>query len=160
MEIMNIVGYNGKYEIDMDGNVFSNCSGTRKKMKNIISHEGYHKIMLYHNNKREEFRVNRLVAYHFIENDDSINKTHVHHINQKRNDNRIENLEWTTHIINNQSCNKGNNKSNTSGHKNINYDRHKKRWRFHIQIYKKVICKSFKTKQEAIDYKIQFLKNN
>ena len=32
MEIMNIVGYNGKYEIDMDGNVFSYCRSIRKKL--------------------------------------------------------------------------------------------------------------------------------
>ena len=162
---MNIVGYNGRYEINIDGDVFSNVWDTKKKMKGYINNEGYHKIMLGYP-KRETFSIHRLVAYHFIENDDPDNKTHVHHINQKRHDNRIENLEWTTHIINNQSYNKGNNKNNTSGHKNISYDAHigKKinnyRWMFQIVINRKRIKKRFQTKQEALNYKIQFLKNN
>ena len=159
MEIMDIVGYNGKYQIDMDGNIFSYYRGSRKKLKITINHEGYHTIKLG-SPKREFFRVHRLVAHHFIENDDPINKTHVHHINQKRHDNRIENLEWVTHLTNCQSYNQGNYKSNTSGHKNIHYNKFHKRWRFQIKINKKNISKCFKTKQEAINYKTQFLKNN
>ena len=65
-----------------------------------------------------------------------------------------------THLTNCQSCNQGNYKSNTSGHKNIHYDKNQKRWRFKINIYRKTICKCFKTKQEALDYKTQFLRNN
>ena len=159
MEIMDIVGYNGKYEIDIDGNVFSNVCSIRKKLKGAINNKGYHTIMIGYS-KRESFKIHRLVAHHFIENDDPINKTQVHHINQIKTDNRIENLEWVTHLTNCQSCNKGNYKSNTSGHKNIHYDIHKKRWRFNIIINRKRIYKYFKTKEEAIDYKIQFLRNN
>ena len=157
---MDIVGYDGRYEIDMDGNVFSYCRGARKKMKPFLTKKGYYSIMLCYNNKRERFKIHRLVAYHFIENDDTINKIQVHHINQIRTDNRIENLEWVTNLTNCQSCNQGNNKSNTTGYKNICYDTHNKRWIFQIVINRKRIYKCFKTKQEALDYKTQFLRNN
>ena len=155
---MDIVGYNGRYEIDMNGNVFSYFRGNRNKMKNIISHDGYYKIMLSYNKKREIFAVHRLVAYHFIENDDPDNKTQVHHINQIRTDNRIENLEWVTNLTNSQGCNRGICKSNKSGHKNIHYNIPNKLWIFKIVINRKRIYKSFKTKQEALNYKTQFLK--
>tara|TARA_R110000822_G_scaffold185887_1_gene324994 strand:- start:693 stop:1175 length:483 start_codon:yes stop_codon:yes gene_type:complete len=160
MEIIDIFGYDGKYEIDMNGNIFSYCRGTRKKMKNAIDNNGYHTIRLCYNYKQEEFKVHRLVAYHFIENDEPDNKIKVHHINQKRHDNRIENLEWVTHLTNCQPSNKGNNKNNTSGHKNIYYHKCQKLWMFQITINRKTIYKYFKTRQEVIDYKIQFLKNN
>jgi len=159
MNCIDIFGYDGRYEIDTDGNVFSNFSGKRKKLKTFYNKAGYHSITLTYNKKKTDFLIHRLVAYHFIENDDAINKIQVHHINQKPDDNRIENLEWVTNLINCQSCNRGDNKRNTSGHKNICYDRHNKHWKFQIRINKKRIIKQFKTKQEAIEYKQEFLKN-
>ena len=40
------------------------------------------------------FFIHRLIAHVFIQNDDKENKTVVNHINEEKNDNRVENLEW------------------------------------------------------------------
>lgn len=41
-------------------------------------------------------RVHRYVARAFVENDDPVNKTVVHHINDIKHDNHADNLEWVT----------------------------------------------------------------
>lgn len=40
--------------------------------------------------------IHRLVAFHFVDNDDPINKTDVDHINFNIDDNRAVNLRWVT----------------------------------------------------------------
>tara|TARA_R110002126_G_scaffold57066_3_gene151760 strand:- start:158 stop:646 length:489 start_codon:yes stop_codon:yes gene_type:complete len=159
MNCINIFGYDGKYEIDTDGNVFSNVGGTRKKLTPRYNGIGYHTIQLVYNKKSTHFLIHKLVAFHFIENDDAANKIRVCHKNQIRTDNRVENLEWVSNLTNCQNYNQFDNKRNKSGHKNIYYDRQNNHWKFGIHINRKRICKQFKTKQEAIEYKQEFLKN-
>ena len=159
MNCIDIFGYDGRYEIDTDGNVFSNVRGKRKKLKHDIDVYGYHTIKLAYNKKSTNFKIHRLIAYHFIENDDAENNIQIHHKNQKRDDNRIENLEWVSNLTNCQSCNRGDNKSNTSGYRNISYDKRDKLWIFRIRIDRKLNIKYFKTQEEAIEYKQEFLKS-
>ena len=71
------------------------------------------------------------------------------------------------HLINNRpnvrmicchSCNSNDRLSNTSGEPNICYHKREKCWRFQKMIQGKYYNKAgFKTKQEAIDYKLNFL---
>lgn len=54
----------------------------------------------------KKFQIHRLVGYVFICNIDKKNKTVVNHINEKKNDNTIANLEWCTPSQNTQHSKK------------------------------------------------------
>ena len=85
--------------------------GTNPKiLKTYITRKGY--VTVYLNDK--PYRVNRVIAQQFINNDDE-NKTEVDHINHDRLDNRIENLRWVTRLQNN------NNLSKTKNGRDVNY---------------------------------------
>jgi len=73
---------------------------------------------------------------------------HDHNINDKPN----------VRMICCTACNLNDNSRNTSGEPNIYYFKPSKCWRFKKRIQGKNYCKTgFKTKQEAIDYKLNFL---
>lgn len=88
--------FNGNYKINNLGDVFSiPRNGTRGGLlKPIINKDGYMKVILYKNNKPYTRLVHRLVANAFIEN--PMNKPEVNHLNNNRQDNRVDNLEWCT----------------------------------------------------------------
>lgn len=56
--------------------------------------EGYKRVSIKYKGKIEHMRVHRLVAMAFIPNPQ--NKPFVNHINGKKDDNRVSNLEWCT----------------------------------------------------------------
>lgn len=95
-----IIDYRGKYQVSNLGNVKSlNYKQTKKErlLKFFKDKRGYLKVQLWKNNNYQTFLVHRLVAFMFIKNDDTINKTQVNHINEfEKDNNRVENLEWCT----------------------------------------------------------------
>ena len=118
-------------------------------MKLSVSNQGYRRINLRNNNKKKHLYVHRLVAQAFIPNPE--NKSEVDHIDRSKDNNCISNLRWSTRVENCQ--NQGNYKSNTSGVKNISYNKRDKMYQFKKEIGGKKIQKTFKTLEEAIQFK-------
>ena len=91
------------YEVSNLGRVRSlnfKRTGEMKILQPCIVNGGYLQVGLTKDGKRKRYLVHRLVAFAFIENDDIKNKTDVNHLNEIKTDNRVENLEWTTHLDN------------------------------------------------------------
>ena len=133
---MEIEGYSN-YLIYPDGRVFS-------KKRNIFlkpgpSQGGYLLVFL---GRRNNFKIHRLVAKHFIPNPNNFN--FVNHKNGIVIDNRVENLEWCSQMYNNQSINKP---KSSIGSITKCCDRNK--WAYEITIYEERYRQRFDTKEEA-----------
>lgn len=90
----NINEFEGDFSVSNKGQVKNNKTGNI--LKGDINNCGYHRVTLYHNGNHKRFFRHRLVADHFIYNDDPYNKKFVNHIDGNKNHNYDTNLEWVT----------------------------------------------------------------
>ena len=148
---MNVEGYEN-YVVFEDGVVINVLTG--RQMKTYVNRGGYLRLDLNKSSKKGKFLVSRLVAIAYIENPE--NKPQVDHINRVRTDNRVENLTWATHLENCQ--NKGVQKNNKLGEVNISKTKNG-RYKFQKCINKITHYKCFKTLEEAVIYRDNYLSN-
>ena len=92
-----IPNYEGLYQASNTG--FIKNSRTNKILKPRIDKNGYFKHILYIKGVPKEFRTHRLIALTFIEN--SKNLLQINHIDENKQNNCIDNLEWVDAKTNN-----------------------------------------------------------
>lgn len=83
------------YEVSNMGNI---RRVTTQRALSIFPSNGYRQVAFRVKGKQLKKSVHRLVAQAFIPNID--NKPTVNHINGRKDDNRVENLEWATYSEN------------------------------------------------------------
>ena len=95
-----IKNYEGVYQASTKGRARSFFKGKCRLIKPTVTHRGYLSICLYRYDEKDgkqhkkTFRLNRIIAETFIPNPE--NKPEVHHKNNDKSDNSVENLEWVT----------------------------------------------------------------
>ena len=86
-----------KYIIYTDGRI-KNIESNKYLSISKIDRSGYIQVFLSHKGKKYIFNLHRLLAIAFIPNQN--NKPQVNHINGKKTDNELTNLEWVTNSEN------------------------------------------------------------
>ena len=93
-----IRGYEGLYYVTDEGGVFSYGGKSNHKdaiqLKPSLDKDGYKRYTLQNNKHRAYFRGCRLVVDAFIDN--PLNKPMVNHIDENKQNDNADNLEWTT----------------------------------------------------------------
>lgn len=91
-----IKGYENLYAITSCGRIWSYIS--KKFLKPRADKDGYLLINLHKDNKSKTYKVHRLVAEAYICNDEELPQ--INHRDENKTNNCIGNLEWCTHIYN------------------------------------------------------------
>ena len=108
-EFVDIVGWEGLYQVSSLGNVMSLAKGDgngnidrllKQEVLSSKTHTSYRRVALCVGGKVTRYSVHRLVASAFLDNID--NKPVVNHIDNNGQNNTVANLEWCTQSENMQ----------------------------------------------------------
>lgn len=91
-KIKDVDGFEEKYSVTTLGRVWN--IRKNKWMGQSKTKSGYYYVTLSKDGKNYKIKVHRLVGKSFIDNPQ--NKPQINHINGKKSDNRVSNLEWCT----------------------------------------------------------------
>jgi hypothetical protein len=132
MEIWkDIPDYEGHYQVSNLGNVKSTKLNNQKLLKPYFDSGGYFIISLYKNFTKKTFLIHKLVAMAFLNHKNfKDTKLVIDHINNIKNDNRLENLQLITTRFNSSKDKKG----YTSKYVGVSWDKQKNKWRSSIDI--------------------------
>jgi hypothetical protein len=148
---MDIEGYEN-YLIYDDGRVQN--KKTKRFLKQCKDGVGYYCINLYKNNKSKMFNIHRLVGLHYLESIEG--KNVIDHIDRNKTNNHVSNLRWANHSEN--MINIGVRSNNILGIKHISKTKYNN-YTFTLQRPNIYHSKTFKTLDEAIDYRDNYLAN-
>lgn len=117
-----------KYEVSCWGNVRNVKTG--RILKFGPDRTGYHQVKLYKPDTKQNTKVHRLVAMHFVANPDG--KPCVDHIDGDILNNHVSNLRWVTQQENcmNQCSTRG----SSSRHRGVYWDKATSKWRATIRL--------------------------
>lgn len=90
-------GFEGRYSVTPEGDIFSHLSGKILKQARHATHQGkfYRRVRLRIDGRYVPLYIHRILAEIHIPNPD--NKPTVNHKNGDTEDNSLCNLEWSTH---------------------------------------------------------------
>ena len=89
-----ICGFSGKYKISNYGRVKSFKYYKAHILRTQLNNKGYERVSLSKAGRARYYLVHRLVAQHFVANDNPEEKNTVDHIDGNKENNTASNLRW------------------------------------------------------------------
>lgn len=156
MEIFKTIDGYDNYKISNYGNVINDT--TKRILKPTMDIPGYFYISLSINGKPTKFKIHRLVAFYFCENENNYDM--VDHIDRDRTNNCYTNLRWVTCSQNNR--NKTKKKNVSSKYRGVCFDKARQKWIAHFKLNgKNKFLGRFDIEEEAYEaYKNKIIEHN
>ena len=148
-EVRPVPGYEGHYEVDTFGNVFSLKRGRRMQMSPAIA-RGYLRLQIFKDGNFKTMAVHVLVAMAFLDHTPCGHEIEVDHIDQNRLNNRLSNLRTVVQPLN--GLNRKVQDRNQSGVTGVIWSKWVKKWIASIRVdWKLIYLGCFADVDEAIE---------